>query len=500
MAFLTQMKKRWQSWSRAERFEKMTTNRLGYIEKSLGLDNPAYRKPELELYDAYYESRQYAGMPPWTDTQNSQGAYRKIRERAPLIVYALPKMITSRLTAKLVGEKNFPRIKVEEDPEAEAFFNAIIKATKLKMRIAEPLRRGLAASSVFVRYYLSEGAMKFEMWHSKYCYPEFQANGELESVEIIYCSYSDEDMDDSGKPKKYWYKMYLGTESDIMYQPIPVKEDGKQPEDEEWQVENAVEHGFGFVQGSWYRTLEKRDTPDGYSLIEDILGFIDEINYSMSQSATAVSYNQDPQIILSKMQEDDISNLIRSSAKAWNLGKEGTASFLESGLTGVERAIELRDKMRLNVQDITRVVMLDPDKMVASAQSGKAMEVLHGAFVEVVQELRPGVEAFMQEILLKMAMMILISNKNGLPIPIVMPEGYQPQSLNLEFTWPPVFEMTMQDLRDKVNVASSVSAANLMSRETMTQWLAEDFGVKDVAEETQKILAQPVINPFAGGF
>jgi hypothetical protein len=351
-----------------------------------------------------------------------------------------------------------------------------------------------------VRYYLSDGAMKFEQWHSKYCYPVFQSNGELESVSIIYCSYKEDDLGDDGQPKKYWYRIDLGMEQDIMFVPIPMKDNGEKPEDEEWEILNVAEHGFGFVQGSWYRTVEKRDSPDGYSLIEDVLGFIDEVNYSMSQSSTAVSYNQDPQIILSKMQEDDISALVRSSAKAWNLGKEGQATFLESGLVGVERAIELRDKMRLNIQDITRVVMLDPDKMVASAQSGKAMEVLHGAFVEIVQELRPTVEAFIQEILLKMAMMILISNRNGIPVPITMPEGYQPQSLNLEFTWPPVFEMTMQDLRDKVNVASSASAANLISRRTMTAWLAEDFGVQDIEAEINEVNTQPVINPFAGGF
>jgi hypothetical protein len=510
MAFLKEMRDRWQSWSRSERNQKMTDNRLGYIEKNLNLDSPMFREGNLELYDAYYESRQYCGMPKWTETQNTQGGYRKVRERSPLIIYSLPKLIVSRLTAKLVGDKNFPKIKVAEDPDAEAFFNAILKASKLQMRIAEPIRRGLAASSVFIRYYMSDGAFKIEWWCSKYCYPVFQDNGDLKQVNIVYCAPNEDELDDMGQPKKYWYRIYLGMERDIIFKPIPMQENCERPEfpdDEDdvdpeemgmWEVENEVVHGFGFVQGSWYRTLEKRDTPDGYSLIEDVLGFFDEVNYSMSQSSTAVSYNQDPQIILSKMQEDDISNLVRSSAKAWNLGKEGQASFLESGLVGVERAVELRDKMRLNIQDITRVVMLDPEKMVGSAQSGKAMEVLHQPFVEVIYELRPSVESLITEILQKLAVMVIMTEKQGLPIPITMPPGYQLSSLNFELIWPPVFAMTMQDLKDKVSVASAATASNLMSRATMTKWLADDFNVTDVEAEISMVDTQKVINPFGG--
>jgi hypothetical protein len=41
-----------------------------------------------------------------------------------------------------------------------------------------------------------------------------------------------------------------------------------------------------------------------------------------------------------------------------------------------------------------------------------------------------------------------------------------------------------------------VSQASLISRETLTRWLAKDFDVQDVEAEIEKIANQPSLNPF----
>ena len=158
--------------------------------------------------------------------------------------------------------------------------------------------------------------------------------------------------------------------------------------------------------------------------------------------------------------------------------------------------MELRDKMKMGVQDLTRVVMLDPEKIVGSAQSAKAMEVLHGPMVELVEELRPQLEKHLQSLLLKLAMTTLLMNSRGDIVPIEIPAGYVPKSASLTFVWPPIFPLTMQDLQQKVSIASSATGANLISRETATKWLAKDFGVENIEEEIAKIAAQPQLNPF----
>jgi hypothetical protein len=264
-------------------------------------------------------------------------------------------------------------------------------------------------------------------------------------------------------------------------------------------VEQA-DHGFGFVQGEWFRTSEDRTSPDGLSLIHPVLGFIDSINYSLSQADQAVAYSHEPQLGVKGMDETELENLIHSSTKAWNLGREGSAEFIEANLGGVEKGIELRDKMRLGIQDITRIIMLDPEKMQSAAQSGKAMEVMHGPLVELVEELRAQVEDRIKALCLKMSAALVILRDRGFEEVLTFPPAWQPTSWNVTLTWHPIFPPTIEDLQKKVSVGVQVANASIISRETVMRFIAKDFGVENIEEEAAKVAAQPVINPFAGGF
>lgn len=473
------------------RSELRAANNLGVIYAGSSLKQK-YRKRQLDLFDAYYEGRQYCGLTPWEQTAFADGAYIPVRERAPRIQYEFAKVLASRLAAKLVGSRSFPSFKIEDDPDMEAYLQAIKKASRVNAYLVEPIRRMIVSGSSFVRFYVVDGQFKMQSYLSKWCYPEFDPTGELGSIRIQYVFEDEADRDQRGKPKKKWYKLELGQKSDTMYDNPEFNGDT----DPTFNVASSVEHGLGFVQGEWFKTSEKNNSIDGESLIEPVMGFIDEINYSLSQSSMAVQYNQDPQLALTKMDEDDVDKLIRSAAKAWNLGKEGEASFIEASMTGVEAAGELRDKVRMGIQDVTRIIMLDPEKIVGNAQSGRAMEVLHGPMVELIEELRPMLEKSLTNLLLKMALTNMMLDQSGGQAPIVIPPGFQPQSMNVTLVWPEIFPPTMEDLRTKVSIAVQVASGNIISRETMMKWLAKDFGVENIEEELAKIAAQPQLNPF----
>lgn len=453
-----------------------------------------YRNAELEVYDSYYEGRQYAGMPGWLQATSVDNQYIPVRERAPLINYRLGQIIVMRLASKLMGSRTKPEIRVEDDPDTEAFLKSVVQVSRLYANILEPIRRELASGSVLVRFAIVNGQYKLEHFLGKWCYPEFDDNGNLIGCRIRYIYEDEQDLDEKKNPKKKWFQMELGPYTDIMYDNPEAKEQSEPV----FQETERVEHNLGFVQAEWLKPNEKPNSFDGDCLIEPIMGFIDELNYSLSQSSNAVAYNQDPQLAVTNMDEDELETLIRSTTKAWNLGKEGTATFLESQLDGVKTAMELRDKMKMNVQDLTRVIMLDPEKIVGNAQSAKAMEVLHGPLVELVEELRPQLEKHLNSLILKMAMTTLLLNERGEMVPIDIPQGYVPKSATIIFVWPPIFPLTMEDLQKKVAIASSVAGANIISRETAMKWIAKDFGVEDIEEELAKIAAQPVINPFGG--
>ncbi len=456
-----------------------------------------WRSHDLEVFDAYYEARQYEGMKSWDQREDSGGDYIPIRERKPRIVYNFGKVLVDRVAAKLVGDNVFPKLRVEDSPDDDTFVSFIIKAGKLRVHLMDVAKKMLVAGSGFLRFYIVDGAMKVEVYKSKYCYPEFQPSGDLESIRVQFLYEDSQDKDKDGNPKVKWYKLELGMTSDKLYN-NPEYERGKEPT---FSVVSSVEHNMGFVQGQWFKTMgDDHNSPDGYSVICDILELIDEINYSLSQSSQAVQYNQEPLMTLKGMSEDEVSRIVRSSQKALDLGREGEASFLESSMEGVKTATEHRDKVKMLVQDIARVVFLDPEKMAANAQSGKAMEVMHGPMIELINELRPQIEDQITSLVLKMGIVMLHLNSQGIPVPVQIPPGYQPDSLNITIHWPPVFSLTIEDLQKKAQMATQLAGASIFSRETLTRWLAPDFDIENIDEEIQKIASQPILNPFGGGF
>lgn len=477
------------------RFAQLAANNLGITYGGGDSKKILYRKEQLAVYDRYYEGTQYDHLKEW-DAACCEEDYVAIRKRRPRINYNFAKVFCSRIASKLVGLSNYPSVTVEDDPDTTEFLKVLQKTAMLQSRMMLPISRLLAAGSVFVRFQIIGQAIKVEWYCSKYCYPKFDEAGNLQELDVKYVYEDEQDLDSKKNPKQKWFKMTLGTMRDVLYN-APEYKPGVEPEFEEV---SSVDHGLGFVQGEWFRTAEEKFTPDGPSMIADILDFIDELCYNLSQSSQAISYNQDPQTIINGMDEEELDNLVKSSTKAWNLGKDGKAQLLESNMGGVKAASEFRDKIRLAIQDVARLVLLDPEKVVGSAQSGKAMEVLHGPMVELINELRPMIEKGMKSLILKMALTVLILNEQGFEGPITIPDGYKPQSLDLVFDWPPIFPLTVADLKEMIGVVTAVTSANIFSREWGTRWLSKikEFGVDDVEGEIQRVATQPVINPFGG--
>lgn len=474
------------------RAERRAQGNLGIINLTGGANVQVFRDQKLEKFDAYYESRQYESKPEWDRASDPNGEHIPVRSRKPRFVFPFSKTLSQRLTAKLIGNSVFPTFTVEDAPDDQAFLEAVVRESKLRAFLLEPIRRMANTGSVFIRFYITDGAYKLEWYHSKFCYPTFQANGELESVVIKYLFDDGEDKDSSGNPKKKWFKMELGSTSEILFD-TPEYVENEEPI---FNEVDRVDHGLGFVQGEWLKTSEDHNSIDGYGLVSDIMEFVDELSYSLSQSSQSVGYNQDPQLVLKGLDEEGLGSLIRSAMKAWNLGHNGEAKFLESGLGGVERAIELRDKVQQNIQDIARIVLLDPEKIVGSAQSAKAMEILHGPLKDLIDELRSVIQDHLKNLVLKMGLACLSASTSGIPTPVMIPEGWVPQSLSIVVEWPPIFQQTMEDLQKKIQVVSAATAANILSRKTATLWIAKDFGISDVEAEIAEINSQPVLNPF----
>jgi hypothetical protein len=480
------------------RSEKRAAYNLGIIG-SEAAKTPLYRSNRLAHLDAYYENTVYDRLTNWEEANrlSCEGQYVPIRDRKPRIVINFAKVFATRVASKLVGDDTFPRLAIEDDPETEELVRLLLQMTSLKARLAEPMRRLVVAGSSFIRFSAKvseEGAaaIQIEDYCSKFCYPQFDELGDLLALRVQYVYEDPADLDEKGAPRRKWYRLDLGRDTDVLYD-NPIYSDSAEPI---FSVVESTAHNLGYVQGEWFRTAEDKHSPDGFSLIEDSLSLIDESNYSVSQSSQAIGYNQEPQTIIKGMDSEEIDGLIRSSSKAWNLGRDGEASFLESDLGAVKTAMEARDKSRLTFQDLTRIILHDPEKMNGSALSGRAMAIMNAPFVDLIKELRPLVEKGLISLVLKMLFTVLKLTQEGADFGLQLPPTFKIQSLNISAKWPPVFALTMEDLKEKLSVGLMASNANIISRETITRWVAKDFGIEDIEEEIAKIASQPIINPF----
>jgi hypothetical protein len=481
------------------RSAKRRKKNLGIIEVDMNKLDLKYRDPALELYDSYYENRQFEQLPDWDDCNDPDNDnYVPIRKRRPRFMVPFAKMLSGRLVSMMVGGKAFPTFAIKDFPDEQEFLAAVIRESKIKSHILEPLRRALNTGSSFIRFKLVEGVIKIEWFHSKYCYPKFAPNGELQEIEIKYVYVDKNERDEDGDFKMKWFRMILGANSETLFD--NPEYDLDQPEVEpNWQVVDTVEHNLGFVQGVWFRTCEHRGTPDGYALVADVLDFIDELCYSYSQSSQAVSYNQDPQLAIKGMDEEEASVLVRSAMKSWLLGKNGEAEFMETNLTGVQVAGELRDKVKQTVQDVAHIVLLDPEKIVGSAQSAKAMEILHGPMVALADELREVIAPQIHELIIKMSMVCLIAKSQGMDVPFEIPDGWQPQTLAAILRWGKYFEDTMEDKQKTAAWLNTLVTGNIIARKTATRYVAEncpELNIQDPDAEQAEIAAQPQLNPF----
>lgn len=477
------------------RSEKQDANVLGLIGVS-GESSKKYRSDKLEKVTKYLNGTQYDGLHDW-DSSSSGEDHIPLFKRKPKIIYPFLKIFADRMSSKLVGHSTFPKMKIEQDPDAEYFSNLVIDGGFIKPRILDSVKKLVAYNSVFVRYKISDGILKLESYCSNYCYPVIEPNGNLESIEIKYVYDSGETGSDGKKIMK-WYKLFLSKEVDILYNnPVFDQNSSLEPQFEEVA---RNEHGLGFVQGEWFSNGENLYSPDGADpIISDIFGFIDAINYNLSQTVSATNYGLDPQLIISGMDTDEVDSLIKSSAKAWLMGRDGQARFLEVNGNGVKTANETTSDLFKRACDIARIVMLDPEKIVGSAQSGKAMEILHGPMVELVNEIRPWIEKGLKSLMTKIVSTIIYVRDNGMDTQFITPKGWVPQSLEYKIIWPPIFELTTQDKQQLVSLGIQASNANIISRDTALRWLQSqgvDFGVDDFELEQQKISSQERFNTF----
>jgi len=279
-----------------------------------------YRR--LARFIAYTESTQYAGRPDWWTGGRDRAP---LRERAPCIIYPLPKNAALEATRFTFGEGRFPKVVVRaeeadtavggfglSDDEAEALQRGVadlVEQAQLKTGMRTLLLGGLTACTAVALLSVRDGKFCVDYARALDCIPTFKRAGDPTSPVVALTwtyQYASEEPDArTGEPKQVqrYFRRDITELEVIDYEPEEVVQ-GKRPR---WTESAREAHGFSFCPVVWIRNLpsEHRGDIDGTSLLDSLFDEFDSLNLALSQRHRGIMFFGVPQPWETGVDEDD---------------------------------------------------------------------------------------------------------------------------------------------------------------------------------------------------
>lgn len=449
-----------------------------------------------------YEARNLAG--PWPVLP--VGDRTPLRAQKPAVQYDLPELLVKRPTSLLFGEGRAPKITLqtrsgtEADAQAadevNAWLASIAEEGQLWYRMLLASRACAAGGAVAVTWCVAAGegddggAFEFEHHRSLECKPAFdpKRRGRLIALEKRYQFDKCVERIIGGRTQKvmerWWHRELWDRERHTLFRETPVTEN-----EPAWVIEDEVVHGFGFVPAVWIKLEDGLCTDhNGVSHLRGVEDMVEDVDRVLNQKSRAVFYNQDPERIYFGIPEEKRASFLGGPGQRF-LGSKTTgadAAVVEFSGEGQRVAEEHVVAQGKRVLETKRVVSPDPDKLLAAASSGAAMQALNMPMLELVGEWRvpfgQGVRALVEQIL-RAARSGALGRLGALetPPPAVIPDG------RVGLSWGTPFPLTIADHLALAQWAETLERAGLCDRATLVRSLAAKFGWDDPEEILERL-------------
>lgn len=480
----------------ASRMELMARLNVGFNIKSEDGGYQAakllFRDPALQMYDNYLNNLQYQSLPPWSEDvlRTMHATDSGARQYQPRVIYALPKIAANVHTSHFVSEEARLKLFVD-DVKLQEKLDVFIEDLQLWPTLAAAIPSYIVNGSMFLGFRLSQqGKVILNFYNTKWVYPKFDENEELEEVVIRYV-YETDEYNSRGVKIWRWHQYKMSKENDIIYdEPEFDPQSTMLPL---FKVSNAYNHNLGFVQGAWIKTSKTPMGHDGVQLLTDCLDMLDNVNYLLSKQGVAIDYQLLPYLIFQGDGEgvaEDIQKNMQLTVPRGFLGSnvittgvpadKAQMHFLESSFVASRESTEYVRQQVKHLQTVLRIIEVDPEQVAGfAAQSGIALRMLFKPVIEFVRLKHPFVKAGICDLLAKIEHVVNRA-KTSLELPAGTIE-------NAEKKWGSVFSDTASDIATRISYTSSALMAGMISKETAVKHISQDFKVDNVAEELNKI-------------
>lgn len=487
------------------------------------------RMRRLDTYERLYKGLAYAGRPSFWDNSVP------LAERSPCVTSGLPEASGKRLCALVFGARQFPQI-TAGNGAAFATVNALIASTiegaALPLRMRALLEQGFSLGTWCAVAGLRNGLPVLQIVSAKYATPELSDDGAVLSVDIRYRYTGEYD----GKRCVLWYRRTIDAERDVVYQPQPARDSGRDPE---WieDPQRSRDHGLGFCPVLWHRhNPDPSDTDDldGVPLFAGMEDELEALDFALSQRHRNGRYNGEPQVLVTGAVPEDMQAPSGRTARApapgassaaggdrakfswfdslfggarrasegaskkspgsvWWLTTPGaSATMLESSGAGVRILSEDADGLRRAILEARQIVIASPEQVGANA-SAALMESLHAPMVDHADTLRLEYGPALIDVVKMLLRVMKAAAARGVgAVRIAGADALASLSLDaltLSLAWGRYYEPTLSDISQAVGAASiAAGGAPVLSHRSAVRFVASLVDVDDVDAEVEAIL------------
>lgn len=430
------------------------------------------------------------------EEQADNGDYIPLRKRRPSVRMNLCRTVVNDSVSLLFSEGHFPAVDLKS-PEQKQTMGKLIKECGLNAVMIDAATKGSVGSVAILLRVLANRAF-FDVMDTDYLTPVWnpEAPDTLLKVRELY-KVKGSTLADSGytiKPDdlgaQFWFQREWDDTDETWFAPWKVSEQAeKKLAGAEFKPrvdkQKTVNHALGFVPIVWIRNLPGGDASDGKpTFCEEAIDTQIEIDYQLSQDGRGLKYTSDPTLLIKEPAYGEQGPTVKGAANAIKVSADGDAKLLEINGTGSAAVLEYVKYLREAQLETLHGNRTSPEKM-ASAQSGRAMELMNQALVWLADRLRI---SYGEGGLLELIRMIA---KAADKFELVFKDGDKVGNFDLKsgmsLRWPQWYAPTMNDMQIRANTLSKLCDSGLLSRETAIKILAAEYDIED--PQAEKLLA-----------
>lgn len=419
---------------------------------------------------------------------NGADEYIPLRDRRPCVRTNLCRTVVDDSVSLLFSEGHFPTVEVDGDGRKQALAK-LLKEIKLNETMIDAATRG-SVGSVAVLFKVLEKRVFLEVMETSYLTPRWnpKAPDTLLGVDEKYkVRGKDLQAQGYGIPRDdlgatFWFQRTWDDAAETWFLPWKVADKEQTPQVDK---EKTVTHDLGFVPVVWIKNLPGGDAVDGLpTFCDEAVDTQIEIDYQLSQAGRGLKYTSDPTLMIKEPAFGEQGPTVKGAANAIKVSPEGDAKLLEINGTGAATVLEYVKHLREIALETMHGNRVTPEKM-ASAQSGRAMELMQTGLIWLADRLRisygEGAILEIVSMIARASKKVKLTLKNGEKV------GEFDPAKEASLRWPAWFAPTQTDLQTMANTLRTLCDTGLMSRETAIKVLADSFDIEK--PDAEKALA-----------